>query len=207
MADVKFSTIFGASSGGPMNGAPFPGYRTNVAVWPHYVTKAGATLATTATRAYYAALYVNEGATFASVRLSNQSSGESGNKLRVAVYANDGTSGPGTLIQDIGEITLTASVARRTITTTIDLSAYAGRWVWVMVHMKEASSMYDMRSSVTAGESTNGAGIFGSFEDGFAGSGSSNAFCYVDTAYGAAASTAVTPTNSIGIMPAFGLVK
>lgn len=191
-----------------MNGAPFIGFDTGLVHPPHYITKGGASVTTTATRAYYAPFFVHEPVTFSSIQTTNFGAGDNGDTYRLALYANDGTAGPGTRIQDIGEVTLTGAAARRTITTTINLQSYSGQWVWVMFHANQAADMYDMKSSTTAGEIINGMGTLGTFGDSYASATTiQSAFRYVDTAYGAAASTAVAPTASITIMPIFGFVK
>jgi hypothetical protein len=192
---------------GLLAGAPFIGYDTALCYGPHYITKSGGTLTTTSTRAYYIPYFVGDAISFSSIRTYNQGAGDNGDTYRLAIYANDGTAGPGTLIQDIGQVTLTGASARRTITATINLSAYANQWVWVMFHSNQAVAMYDMQVALTAGEYTNGTQGFGTFEDFFSGTQANAAFRYVDTAYGAAASTAVAPTNSLQIAPAFALVK
>jgi hypothetical protein len=188
-------------------GAPFIGYDTGVRNLPHYITKTGATLTTTSTRAYYMPYFVQEAVIFSSILTYNQGAGDNGDTYRLAIYANDGTAGPGTLIQDIGQVTLTGASALRTISTTINLEAYANQWVWVMFHANQAAAMYDMQTGTTAAEYINGNVAFGTFGDFFSGNLAASLFRYVDTAYGAAASTAVAPTTSVAIAPSFALVK
>jgi len=193
---------------GLIAGAPFIGYDTGVCHLPHYITKTGATLATTSTRAYYIPYFVGEAVIFSSIQTFNQGVGDNGDTYRLAIYANDGTAGPGTLIQDIGQVTLTGASALRTISATINLEAYALQWVWVMFHANQAADMYDMKVTLTSGEFTNGVAVFGTFGSQFSSAANANAvFRYVDTAYGAAASTAVTPTATITAAPSFVLVK
>lgn len=191
----------------PASGAPFIGYDTGLCYWPHYITKSGATLTTVATGAYYIPIFIAEPISFSSIRTYNQGAGDTGDTYRLAVYANDGTAGPGTLIQDIGEVTLTAASARRTITTTINLQAYTNKWVWLMFHANQAAAMYDMSVALTSAEYINGTSGFGTFGDGFSSTVGNGVFRFVATAYGAAASTAVAPTASTQIAPSIVLVK
>jgi hypothetical protein len=197
---------FGGISG-PMQGAPFIGYDTGIRNVPHYITLSGTALTTTATRAYYAPFFVAEPVTFASAVTWNQGAGDNGDTYRIAIYANDGTAGPGTLIQDVGQVTLTGAAATRTLSVAINLQAYSGRWVWLMFHANQAAAMEDMRTENADGVYRGINVGFGTFGDYVAGANAIAVFRCVDTAYGAAASTAVTPTDSLTTMPAIALVK
>lgn len=198
---------FGGISG-PMYGAPFIGYDTGVRHPPHYIANCGTTLATTINRAYYMPFFVAEVVTFSSIITWNSGAGDNGDTYRLAIYANDGTAGPGTLIQDIGQITLTAAAAARTLSATINLQSYAGQWVWVMLHANQSASMEDMNVTLgTQNEPQLSVG-FGTFDDlTTSANNMTTPFRYVDTAYGAAAATAVAPTGSLTTAPVFALVK
>jgi len=192
----------------PMQGAPFIGYHTGVKYAPHYIAKAGATLSVPSTRMYYAPYLVQEEVAFASIVTYNAGAGDNGDTYRLAIYANDGAVGPGTLIQDIGQVTLTGAAASRVLTATIDLRAYVGKWVWVMFHANQAIDMEDMSCLPVAEYIPQIAIGFGLLGDvGSTGSDLPRPFRFVDTAYGAAASTAVAPTTTTLAAPAFLLVK
>jgi hypothetical protein len=202
---TRASAVYGKA--GPIEGAPFIGYDTGVRNMPHYIGRSGATLTTTATRAYYIPYFVAEAVTFSSLLTFNQGVGDNTDTYRLAIYANDGTAGPGTLIQDVGEVTLTGASALRTLSATINLEAYANQWVWVMFHANQAADMYDMKCSISTADYTTRALMFGTLGSEFASTTADRIFRYVDTAYGAAAATAVTPTATTAAAPAFALVK
>lgn len=192
----------------PVFGAPTLSYDTGLTYHPHYIlvgVTAGFT--TTSTRAYYMPYYVAEPVVFSGIKTGNVGTGDNGDTYRVAIYANDGTAGPGTLIVDAGQVTLTGAAAVRTLSVSIDLTTYSGRWVWVMVHCNQASLLHDMTAVAATVGAQNMVASFGTFDFGSTTYDYNKVFRYVDTAYGAAASTAVTPTASTGTAPLFGFVK
>lgn len=205
---ANIATKFGLSSGGPIYGAPHIGYDTGLAYHPHYMlVGVGAGLTTTSTRAYYMPFFVAEAVTFSSIKTVNTGAGDNGDTYRVAIYANDGTAGPGTLILDAGQVTLTGASAVRTLSVSIDLTAYGGSWVWVMVHCNQAASMGEMTAVAATVGAQNMVASFGGFDFSVAAYDYNKFVRYVDTAYGAAASTAVAPTASTATGILFAFVK
>jgi len=79
--------------------------------------------------------------------------------------------------------------------------------VWLMFHANQAAAMEDMRTENADGVYRGINVGFGTFGDYVALATATSVFRYFYTAYGAAAATAVTPTDSLGMMPAIALVK
>jgi hypothetical protein len=159
-------------------------------------------MTTTATRCYYTPLTIWTQKSFAGVSLYNTSVGDNGEKFRIMVFKDDGSGGgPGTLEKDFGEITLTAAAALRTLSSS--WNALPGTY-WLACWCDSASSVEAMRpfaftslvGIVSQPSISNFIGDFTAPTTG--GTGNLYTFChYVDTAYGAAPSTAVAPTASL----------
>ena len=171
------------------------------------VTNAGITVTTTATRLYYAPIYIREKITFAGAAAFNSGAGDNAETLRLGVYT-DSSGVPGTLVTDFGEITLSGAAAVRDLTAAAALTV---GWYWLCAHHNTAAAMYGMteQHSVTAAGYIAGADHMFQNEFGLLGLdttsiGSVGAF-YVDTAYGALASNAVAPTATAGVAPAIWL--
>ncbi len=105
------------------------------------------------------------------------------------------TGGPGTLAKDFGEITLTGAAALRTLTSS--WTAAAGAY-WAAVWMQLDSAMngitpFNFQSAAGFSTGTTTLNLIGNI-GGQLGVGSLPVAHYVDTTYGAAPATAVTPT-------------
>jgi hypothetical protein len=206
MADI--GQKFGLTAGGPY-GFKFPGFHTNMSYGCPFADAGGGTLNTTATRLYYSPFFVGAAVTFTRCYTQNQGAGDNGEVYRTGAYANDGASGPGTLISDFGEVTLTGATALRTQTISLDLSAYVGQWIWLAQHHNSEVAMYDQKIPVTAPYWPQAMALFGSrIVTHFDAANAIAFFRFVDTAYGALASTAVAPSSvQVAAVPVIKLSK
>lgn len=175
---------------------------------PHYITGAfylpqgygcvGGTITTTATRCYYFPLAVFEAHTFQGATTINQGAGDNGEKIRLMVFNDLAAGGPGTLAKDFGEIVLTGASAVRTLASA--WAATPGIY-WGAVWHETAAAMYGMEPHQFGSAVGALAGMVPSSYMGVFGppaTGATNTYChYVDTTYGAAPASAVTPTGSL----------
>lgn len=160
--------------------------------------------ATTATRLYYVPYYFPSiGFTYTGLKSYNTGTGDSGDKFRLGVYtANLATGMPQSLVIDAGEATLSGSAAE--ITLAAAFAAPLKGWAWLCLHSRDSLAIAPLstRWAVTGvGNVTPNLamGMFGlaAIADGTASAtppGAQFGAVYVDTTYGALASTAVAPT-------------
>lgn len=188
---------------GMLNGVPGPGRISGVgAVYPphwSFIDAIVTAMSTTSTRLYYIPYYVDQIFQFTGIKTRNQSAAQAGNTYRCGIYAiNTTTFLPGALLQDCGEVTLTGAVAERTLASSFT-PTYIG-WHFLAIHANQVSSMAKSASSVNAATSGGYDGINMGYVFGIPalnGSYASFGAYYVDTAYGALASTAVAPTGIV----------
>lgn len=194
-------------------GFPFRGYKSNSIYTTPYGVPTNTNIGAAATRLYYYPFPVLAATTFNRAYTFNQGTVDSGEKYRTGLYADDAAAGgPGTLILDFGEVTLTAAEALRTQTISLDLSSYVGQHVWFAFH-NETSNMSIYTVQFPMAVATVGSGVlpamfgplFGSIGKVLNGADAFSPCKYVDTAYGALASTAVAPTTEITAAPLIAL--
>lgn len=197
MVAIPNSAFFGVPPLGTISGAA-------VLYPPHWAivdSNEVATLTTTATRLYFIPYYFSEVVSFTGLKSRNSGAADNGKTYRCGVYQKSPTTNlPSTLIQDCGEVTLTGASAERTLATAFT-PAYIG-WHYLAFHANTGAVMVRMASQMPFSD----AGIPGGIS-------LSNAFgvsaanvrqfgaYYVDTAYGALASTAVAPTAVTNLSP------
>jgi hypothetical protein len=194
------------SGGGSLKGVPVPKIMSGTGIYPHYTfTFTSTPLTTTATRLYYVPIYLDNLTTFAGIKTYNSGAGDNGETYRVGIYNEATAGGPGSLLNDCGEITLTAAPGLRTAASSFTNTVTG--WHYLAIHANSAFAIYAFvtamgRAGSQPYDNTNEAlpqfGM-GSFAGG---TNSSYPFLYVDTTYGALASTAVAPTASINSAPA-----
>lgn len=196
------------------NGVPPPKYVTG---WRYlltdYYTDQSGGLALAAGVIHYARTYIWEARTFQGISIYNSGTGDNGDTVRVALYT-DSAAGPTTLVKDFGEITLTGAAAERVVSSSFTITQPG--WYWIAVHTNQAASYYIMKlcgnyiSNVGYGPNQS-MFAFSGCVGASAHSGSGVHGYYVTSAYGAAASTAVAPTNDLGgggtnFMPSVALI-
>ena len=178
-------------------------YMANGLYLPQGYYSIGGSFTTTVNRCYYFPFAVNRPYTFAGAVTGNQGTGDNGEKLRMMVFRDDAAAGgPGTLEKDFGEITLTGAAATRTLTSS--WAAVPGLY-WGAIWHETAAAMHGMAphySDTAAGtfNAMNPVHIIPNLTWAVGVSTNSLAHAlYVDTAYGVAPSSAVTPTATIVI--------
>lgn len=188
-------------SGGSFNGVPSLGYLAGVGATypPHWATLTNANaLATTINRLYYIPYYFESLTAFTGLKLYNNNTGDNGDKCRAGVYQRSPTTFlPTSLIVDAGEVTFTGAAAIRTLAQSFT-PAYVG-WHYIAVHFNAAVDMQWISTQEpvsTVGVTTGfpAKNIFGVSTQVLQSYASTFGAYYVDTAYGALASTAVAPT-------------
>lgn len=200
------------SNSGPFNGttAPIPISGVNGLTIPHWASIQQAVLTTTATRLYFIPFYFpRAGLAYSGLKSRNTGAGDNGDTYRQGVYQADFTTGlPSTLVKDCGEVTLTGAAAMRTLASSWT-TPYEG-WGFLAHHANQAADMQPL-SNINSTAST-AVGLITSFAQNFM-FGIDNTTLnlspvaatfgayYVDTAYGAFASTAVAPTAITTLAP------
>lgn len=196
--------------GGFVGGVPAPIRMTGTMITPHWSVNYG-TGTTTAGRLYYYPIYIDRIETWLGVKSYNGGTGDSGEVYRVGIYTESSSGGPGSLGKDFGEVTLSGASALRTLTSSWT-PTYIG-WHYIAIHHNTAASMYYLCGSYPASaagyEIPGAAFALGTLETtGAIVSDVVPYICmYVDTTYGALASTAVAPTNGTKFATAVALYK
>lgn len=203
------------SRSNPIYGAQgFPQYITGAWYTPQGYAPNGNALTTTINRCYYVPFAIVAARTFQGASVVNQGTGDNGEKIRLMVFNDNGAAGgPGTLAKDFGEITLTGASAVRTLSSS--WAATPGIY-WSAVWHKTAADMYSMENyHIATAVGAINANVAGDMigDLGWTGGIRTVQAHYVDTAYGAAPSTAVAPTASVinagvttgAVTPAFAL--
>ncbi len=103
MANV--ATKFGLSSGGIL-GVPSAPLISGKNLFPPHLSLNGGTFAVTADTYYCYPIYIDKIQSFSGTRCTNSGTGDSGKKIKIALYNDDGT-----LAKNFGEATLTGSSA------------------------------------------------------------------------------------------------
>ncbi len=197
--------------GGIVGGVPSPIRMAGTSLGPHW-TVDGDALTTTATRLYYYPIWIDRIETWLGVKTSNTGAGDNTKTYRVGIYKEAATGGPGALGKDFGEVTLTGAAALRTLTSSWTPD-YIG-WHYLCTHQSAVVTGMDAFNGLYLVTSAGWVNpplcqAFGTLETAggvFSGP-SVYPFMYVDTAYGALASTAVAPTNAVTSAPAIRLYK
>lgn len=184
---------------------------TGTSIRPHWTVPMGG-LATTATRIYYNYIYLDQVETWTGFRVYNSGAGDNGLVYRLGIYTMASTGLPGTLIGSSAEQTLTGASAVRTVAASSTFTnTYVG-WHFTAFQASSTPSFY----SCQAGDTTSGfvnpiAASLGTMDTSGADFGIGGAklysFLYINSAYGALASTAVAPTNSTNQSPEIRLYK
>lgn len=190
------------SNNGHVWGVKPPKVMTGANLGPHYVFTS-ATLTSNANDLYYIPIYVPEIATWAGIKFQNSSAGDNTEVIRFGIYQEASGGGPGSLLADLGTVTLDASSAQRTLASSWT-NTYIG-WHYIAVHFQSATGVNACAAQATDSSAgrvtpTPSAGmpqITLSFSTYI----SASVFLFVNTAYGALASTAVTPTSSTTTAP------
>lgn len=201
---------------GSFGGVAPPLFLSGKVYIPHWMFSSGGTATVVANQIMYIPYFVPRTTTFAGAKAYNQGAGDNGKKMRIAVYGEAAAGGPGALLKDFGEITLTAASAERTLANSVTLSGPA--WVYLACNFDTTPAMFAMRPSFFSSNVGISTGLnfghqFGSFGLQVSTTALSNmpGVDYVASAYGAFASTAVTPTatdaigTGAGDIPVMGL--
>lgn len=194
-------------------GVPTPIMMSGAAIGPHWAGITNASKTTTAGRLYYYPIYFDRIQTFAGAKTRNTGAGDNGETYRVGLYTESASGGPGSLVKDFGEVTLTGAAAVRTLASAVSTTLLG--WHYIAVHHNTAAAM----NSYGAGENITGAGlvtpnIYAGLIPTMDPASQLNSvgpvlfsFLFVDTAYGALAATAVAPTGAEASATAVMLYK
>lgn len=220
MADL--ATKFGlaqAVTGGIMGGVKPPLIMPGEVMLPPHCLTTSSAVTMTASRIYYIAFRIEHIHAFAGAKTFNTGTGDNGKKVKIAIYSQAATGGPGDLLKDFGEITLTSAAAIRTLASSWTPTEEG--WVYGAICSDTDPAMLSMGSTAVA----SGAGALQS--PGIAMSLSGFPAEVFTTLYGTAdamigkyaagtyasfpAASAVAPTNSLygreAFMPAFGFYR
>lgn len=191
---------------GLASGVALPKIMSGAGISPDYALQhVSNPLTTTATRLYYVPIYLDAITTFAGFKTYNSGAGDSGDVYRVGIYGEATAGGPGALLNDCGEVTLTGAAALRTSASSFSNTSIG--WHYLAFHAQDAAAMYSMsgRLGLSGVGLVNGAKTDALPQIGIpivaAAANDSFPFLYVDTTYGALASTAVAPTASTQKVP------
>lgn len=175
---------------------------------PHWAVIVTNGIATTATRLYYIPYYFEEVRAFTGIRTENFGAADNGDTYRCGVYqatllSTGSRGGPGALIADCGQVTLTGASAIRTLASSFT-PAYVG-WHWLAFATNLSATMSSMSNASSTAANGYGSPMYmgfgvSSISIATAGTQTFGAL-YVDTTYGALASTAVAPTALTAVAP------
>ena len=112
MAEIGAKFGLGGS-GGIMNGAPRLITLASTAIRPPNLAPSTGTITMTASQYYYAPIYLVAGDVFTGAWCYNQSAGDSGKKVKIALWFQATAGGLGTTAKNFGEVTLTGAAASR----------------------------------------------------------------------------------------------
>lgn len=197
-------------AGGIFAGVKPPKYLSGKFYLPQHCFPTSNTITLTATRRVYIPFFCAHTQTFAGIKFYNSGTGDNGKKVRTGVYAESATGGPGALVAECSEVTLTGAAAIRTATGSLAL--VGGRMYFLTLQADTAPVLYGMTSQ----EASTVASVFATHLGAFAldvSSANANTLPmadYVDTTYGAFPSTATAPTasytmNGVGRLPLCGV--
>lgn len=112
---------------------------------PHMRLVASAVTATmTAARYYYVPFVIEYNKTYAGAWCKNATAGDSGKKIKIAIYNESASGGPGTLAKSFGEVTLGAASALQNFASS--WAATPGRYYLAIVS-DTAPTMYLMAAA------------------------------------------------------------
>lgn len=191
-------------STGPLGGISPPKTMSGMGDGPTHFAAPDVILTTTATRLYYIPHYVKESQTYSGIKTINAGTGDNGETYRVGIYQEASGGGPGSLVDDCGEVTLDANA--NTVRTLVSSFSVSPGWHYVAIHTNTAIEMQPCAGQTRIGSTGyNGQHVHGTMFPRFAPEVRrvDNPFPYVDTTYGALASTAVTPTATTNLAPTY----
>lgn len=105
-------SLFGIGSG-ILNGVPRLKALAATAIRPQNLGPSTGTITATASQYYYAPIYLVAGDVFTGAWCYNQSAGDTGKKIKIALWLEASGGGLGARAKDFGEVTLTAAAASR----------------------------------------------------------------------------------------------
>lgn len=127
---------------GLFSGAPGPIKQASRYFWPHQCFPVRTTaLTTTAGRYYIIPFYLDRAKTFVGAWCFNSGAGDNGETIKIAIYNESTSGGPGTLAKNFGEVTLTAASAVRNFASS--WSATPGMYYLELV-ANSALALYSM---------------------------------------------------------------
>lgn len=186
-------------SGGVLGVAP-PIPFSGSEVGPHYMVNTTSNLLTTATRLYYTPIFLHHIKAWAGIKTYNSGAGDNGEVYRVGIYEEAAAGGPGTLLKDCGEVTLTGASAIRSSANSFANTKIG--WHYLAVHFNDATNMWAMQGATNNDPyGSQSIPVIGAMADLGGTATPGRVVSYVDTAYGALASTAVTPTGTTTLAP------
>lgn len=191
--------------GGSLN-APGAGPAAYVDDW-YYPSQCGVmdpsskTMTTGVARLYYCPIFVFQTHTFTNAAIYNSGAGDSGETVKVGLYTHSSLVGPNSLVVDWGTFTVAGAAAAK-IAATADANAKCPKgWYWLALHANTAIAFNALSSIIGTTTVYQFQPDFGVPAVDSATLDCKNGFPYVDTTWGALASTAVAPTTCTSTMP------
>jgi len=137
---ARTSTLGGG--GGIVNGVKRLKAFTGQYLYPqHLKSAAAASYTTTANRYVFIPFWLESGDTWTGVAVYNSGAGDTGEKMKIAVYNYDLTTGaPSTVAKNFGEITLTAAAAERKLASSWTVTVSG--WYYLTFVADNAFNLY-----------------------------------------------------------------
>jgi hypothetical protein len=132
---------------GPLSGVAPPKYLSGESILPHYCVQTGAGVSFSADTKIQIKMWLPGNQTFAGAKLGNTDASDTGEKFNVAIYSEAAIGGAGSLLVDLGEVTLTAAAATRTLATTFT-TTYSG-WYYIHVHVNATFNLWSIKAAST----------------------------------------------------------
>lgn len=113
--------------------------------FPQHLSNSTGSMTSTGARYYTIPFYIDKIETFSGVKFNNSGAGDSGDKVKVAIYPASSSGGLGTLEKNFGEVTLTAAAAMRTLASSWTPSQTG--WFWFRMTSDNPVAFYAMDAS------------------------------------------------------------
>lgn len=99
------------------SGLPSPLLQVGKLKFPQHLSLAGGSITTTPSRYYDIPIFIDRIESFSGVKFHNSGTGNSGHKVKVAIYDESDIGGAGALAKDFGEVTLDGAATLRTLSS------------------------------------------------------------------------------------------
>lgn len=187
---------------GPYGGLLPPIPMAGMAFFPYGYASSDGTQAITANRIYYTPFPIFRTTTFAGARFADSGAGNNGFNVRLGIYAEASTGGPGTLLKDFGAAALTGTAGTHALANAVTV---AGPQMCYVALLSDSAATLKCMGPIYESSAAGFIGIPGaptligdfSATVNFTGNGATPMGLNAAQAYGALPGTATAPTTTV----------